>query len=730
MSADSHSHFPSHPRVVPADMHPPTRRDFLKNCASGLMVWVVLGPTLGAQESEASYPITIKVRPKDSADFNAFLRIGEDGHVTCFTGKIEMGQGPITSLPQMLAEELDVSLDDVEIIMGDTDLCPYDQGTWGSMTTRIFGPQWRAAGAAARGVLLELAAESLHVPVAQLTVHLGVVEDSKDPSRRVTYGQLTKGKKIERWLTVPPVLKKPSEFKLVGKPLLRRDARDKVTGKAQYAGDLRLPGMLYASVLRPPAHGAKLLQVDTSALRGIEGIVLVQEPGLVAVLHELPDMAEEALGKLRAEFEPSPSQLDDRNIYDHLEHANLAARVVKQNGNIEQGRARTVQLYEATYLNAYVAHAAMETHTALARMENGKMTVWASTQNPFGVRAEIAKTLSLPEPQVRVITPFVGGGFGGKSFNLQAVEAARLAKATGRPVQVMWTREEEFFNDTFRSAAVVKVQSGLDDAGRIAFWDYDVRFAGDRGSDLLYDVADNRISAVGNFSGPPGFHPFAVGAWRAPGCNTNAFARESHIDHLAGLAGADPIEFRLRHLTNPRAIRVLKAVAGQWDWKPAKGVSGRGLGVAIGLDSGTYVATIAEVAVDPKEGKVTVKRVLCVQEMGLVINPAGAKIQMEGCITMGMGYALAEEIHFKAGVILDTNFDTYSIPRFSWLPKIETMILDADDSPPQGGGEPAIIVMGAVLANAVHDATGARLLELPMTPDRIKAALQVASKKK
>ncbi len=722
MSAGS----PSHSKAGPAGMCPPSRRDFLKNCASGLMVWIVLGPTLGAQQTEASFPVTVKVRPKDGADFNAFLRIGEDGRVTCFTGKIEMGQGPVTSLPQMLAEELDVSLDDVDIVMGDTELCPYDQGTWGSMTTRNFGPTWRAAGAAARGALLELAAEALHVPVTQLTIQAGMVTDAKDRSRKITYGQLTKGKRIERQVTVPPILKQPAEFKLIGKPLLRRDAREKVTGKAQYAGDIRLPGMLYASVLRPPAHGAKLRQVDVSAAQAIEGIVVVQEPGLVAVLHELPDVAEEALGKLHAEFEPSPSQLDDRNIYEYLAHADLKARVVTQNGSIEQGRARSTRLLETTYLNAYVAHAAMETHTALARLEGDKMTVWASTQNPFGAREEIAKVLGFTVPNVRVITPFVGGGFGGKSFNLQAVEAARLAKATGRPVQVRWTREEEFFNDTFRPAAVVKVQSGLDAAGRIAFWDYDVRFAGDRGSDLLYDVADQLITAVGNFSGPPGYHPFAVGAWRAPGCNTNAFARESHIDQLAGLAGVDPIEFRLRHLINPRALRVLKAVAEHWDWQPAQGVSGRGLGVAIGLDSGTYVATIAEVVVDPKSGKVAVKRVLCVQEMGLVINPAGAKLQMEGCITMGMGYALAEEVHFKAGAILDTNFDTYNIPRFSWLPKIETVILEADDSPPQGGGEPAIIVMGAVLANAIHDATGARLLALPMTPDRIKAALRAS----
>lgn len=699
----------------------PARRDFLKNCASGLSVWVVLGPNLGAQESEGSAPV--RAMPKNVADFNVYLRIDENGRVTCFTGKIEMGQGPISSLPQMMAEELDVALDDVDIVMGDTDLCPYDQGTWGSLTTRTFGPLWRAAGAAARAVLLELAAESWQVPVTQLAVAAGVITDTKNPSRTITYGQLTKGKRIDRQVTVPPALKQPAEFKLVGKPLLRRDARDKVTGKAQYTGDLRLPGMLYASILRPPAHGAKLKQVDATAAQAIEGTIIVQEPGLVAVLHERPDVAEAALEKLRAEFEPSPSRLDDRNIYDHLTRSEVKPKVVTQNGSLDAGRARATRQLETTYLNAYVAHAAMETHTALARLEDGKMTVWASTQNPFGVRAEVAKVLGVPETSVRVITPYVGGGFGGKSFNLQAVEAARLAQATRRPVQVRWSREEEFFNDTFRPAAVVKVAAGLDAAGRIAFWDYEVRFAGDRGSDLLYDVVDHRITAVGNFNGPAGVHPFGVGAWRAPGCNTNAFAREFHISQLAVLAGADPIEFRLSHLTNPRALGVLKAAAEAWGWQPATGVSGRGLGVAIGLDTGTYVATIAEVAVDRSSGKITVKRVLCAQEMGLVVNPQGAKMQMEGCITMGMGYALTEQVRFKAGALLDTNFDTYELPRFSWLPKIETVILNKPDEPSRGGGEPAIIVMGAVLANAVYDATGARLLELPMTPERVKAAL-------
>ncbi|PTX96506.1 molybdopterin cofactor-binding domain-containing protein [Opitutus sp. ER46] len=702
----------------------PSRRDFLKQLGGGLMIWIVANELAFAAESEAARPM--RARPKIPTDFNAFLRIGEDGRVTCFTGKIEMGQGPVTSLPQMLAEDLDVPVDAVDIVMGDTDLCPFDAGTWGSLTTRSFGPLWRAAATEARGVLLELAAVALAVPVAELVVEQGVVYVRADRARHVSYGQLTKGQRIERRLDVKPVLKTPAEFKIMGRPLLRRDARDKVTGKTQYTGDLRLPGMLYARPLRAPAHGATLKSVDFADARAIAGVQVVQERDLVAVLHALPDVAEDALGKVKAEWTPSPSTLNDRTIFEHLEKAAVPARVAASGGSLDAGRKRAARTLSGRYLNAYVAHAAMETHTALARIEGDKATVWASTQNPFGAREEIADAVGFPVERVRVITPFVGGGFGGKSANQQAVEAARLAKATGRPVQVMWTREEEFFLDTFRPAAVVRIDSGLDAAGNVAFWDYEVRFAGDRGAAHFYSFANHRTTSVGNFSGPAGVHPFRVGAWRAPGCNTNSFARELHLNRLAALAGVDQVEFRFRHLTDPRMIRVLKAAAEKANWQPAKGPSGRGFGVALGIDSGSYVATIAEVAVDRATGAVQVKRVVCAQEMGVVVNPQGATIQMEGCIMMGLGYALTEEVRFDAGAVQDTNFDGYTIPRFSWMPKIETLIVPADDIPAQGGGEPAIIVMGGALANAVHDATGVEIDRLPMTRERISAAIRGA----
>jgi isoquinoline 1-oxidoreductase len=710
--------------VTPPTLFPQTRRDFLKRLGGGVIVFVTIGNLATAQEAfrEAGER---RARPGLPSDFNAFLHIGEDGRVTCFTGKIEMGQGPITSLPQMLADELEVPLDSVDIIMGDTDLCPWDMGTFGSMTTRFFGPALRTAAAEAKAVLLELAAESLQVPAAQLVTKDGVISEAQNPGRQITYGQLAKGQKIERHLTVKPSLKDVSQFKVMGKPVLRRDAHEKVTGGAKYSADIRLPGMLYAKVLRPPAHGAKLKSVDTAPAKAIAGIQVVQDGDFVAVLHELPDVAANALEQVKAEFDVPPSNVNDRTIFDHLLSVAPGANVLNQGGDLEQGRQRSTRKFPTTYLNSYVAHAAMEPHAALARIEGGKATVWASTQNPFGARDEIARALGFEAPNVRVITPFVGGGFGGKTFNLQAIEAARLAQAVGRPVQVMWSREEEFFNDTFRPAAIVKIDSGIDAAGKMAFWDYEVFYAGDRGAAQFYTVPNHRTASHGSgWQGPKGSHPFGTGAWRAPGNNTNTFARESQIDLMAVAAGTDPVEFRLQQLSDSRMIRVLKAAAARFGWTPAKPASRRGYGVACGIDAGAYVATIAEVAVDAANGTVQVKRVVCAQEMGIVINPEGATIQMEGCIMMGLGYALAEEIHFEGGKILDTNFDTYRLPRFSWMPRIETVLVAANEIPPQGGGEPAIVVMGAVIANAVYDATGARLLQLPMTPERIKAALK------
>jgi isoquinoline 1-oxidoreductase len=694
---------------------PLTRRDFLKTAGGGIVIlfWVGKITDLEAQTRGRGYP----------EDFNAYLKISADGKVTCFTGKIEMGQGIVTSLAQMLADELDVSLESVEMVMGDTSVCPWDMGTFGSMSTRFFGPPLRAAGAEARSVLMELAAERFGTTPDKLSATNGVIFDRSRQDQRVTYAQLAEGKTIVRHAKQKPALKTPSEFKVMGKEVLRRDAAAKVTGKAKYAGDMRLPDMLYARILRPPAHGAKLKYVDMAAAEKVEGAQVVREGDLVAVLHKNFDEAGAALEKVQAAFDEPEVKVDDETIFEYLLANSGQGREVDKGGSLESGAQLAEMVVEQKYLDGYVAHAALETHSALAQVEGNKATVWASTQAPFTVRDQIASAIGFAPADVRVVTPFVGGGFGGKVSGQQAVEAARLAKLCGKPVQVTWTRGEEFFYDTFRPAAVVKIKSGITKTGKIVLWDYSVFFAGDRGARHFYEIPNHRtLSTGGGFGGGANPHPFGTGAWRAPGANTNTFARESQIDILAAKAGMDPVEFRLQNLKDERMIRVLKTAAEKFGWSAAKSPSGRGLGVACGIDSDSYVTHIVEVEVDKKSGSVRVKRVVCAQDMGLCINPAGSKIQIEGCITMGLGYALAEHVRFKGGKILDSNFDTYQIPRFSWLPKIETVIIKADDAPAHGGGEPAIISMGAVIANAIHDAIGTRIVQLPLDRERVKKA--------
>jgi nicotinate dehydrogenase subunit B len=696
------------------------RRDFIKIAGGGVIVLVTVGPSaLLAQDRRRVYP----------EDLNAYLRIGEDGRVSVFTGKIEMGQGVMTSQAQMVAEELRVALGSVDIVMGDTDLCPWDMGTFGSLTTRMFGPYLRAAAAEARAVMLRLASETLGVPGADLAINDGVVSVPGRPSKKVTYGELAKGRRILRTVDDKAVLRKPAELTVMGTSPRRFDAQAKVTGGAKYAGDVRRPGMLYACVLRPPAHGAKLTRVDTSAAAKLPGVTVVDEDGLVAVLHADQEAAAKALARIDASWERPAPPFDTETVFDHLVKAAGPGEVASAKGDVAAARQAAARVFESTYHKGYVAHAAMEPHTATAEFEGGKVTIWSSTQTPFPTRDRIAKELGLPAEKVRVITPFVGGGFGGKSAGLQASDAARLARITGKPVQVRFSRPEEFFYDTFDPAAVVELATAVDADGKFTLWDYHVIAAGDRGAELFYDAPNVSIRVSGAWRGEgTGLHLFGVGPWRAPGANMNVFAKESQVDIMAAASHIDPVELRLRNLTDPRMRKVLQAAADAFGWKPrvAPAGTGRGRGVACGIDAGSYVTLMADVTVDRGTGTVRVDRVVAAQEMGVVVNPEGAKMQIEGCVTLGLGYALAEELRFRGGEILDRNLDTYHIPRFSWVPRIETVLVRNDELAPQGGGEPAIVPMGAVIANAVFDAIGVRFYRLPMTAERVRAALAKA----
>jgi isoquinoline 1-oxidoreductase len=693
------------------------RRDFLKALGGGIIIFLYSGIPAYAQRSKKS-----GASPPAPSDFNAYLRIGESGRVTCFTGKIEMGQGIVTALAQILAEELEVPLRSIDMTMGDTDLCPWDMGTFGSRSIKHFGPELREAAATAKAVLIELAAESLKVPKDRLATKDGMVFDRQGPDRKVSYAALAKGKSIEKRAGVKGVLKPLSEYTVSGKPVNRTDALEKVTGKALYAGDIRLPEMLYAKILRPRAHGATLSSVDLSEAEKAEGVQIVRDSDFIAVLHAHPDAAERALGKIKVEFRVPKDEVDDRTIFDALAKKKIWGETVAAEGSQARGKRVSKVLFNETYRTRYVAHAPIEPHTATAMVEKDKITIWASTQRPFGAREEVAGAMGVPTENVRIVTPFVGGGFGGKTRGRQIVEAAKLAKAAGKPVQVAWSRQEEFFYDTFQPAAIVKIDSGLDGSNRISFWDYTVYFAGSRESHAFYTIPDIRTVSHGSWQDSEGVHPFEVGAWRAPGCNTNTFARESHIDVMAARAGQDPVKFRLGHLRDKRMRKVLEAAADGFGWSSGKFPSGKGRGVACSIYQGTCVTAMAEVRVDEESKKIKVQRLVCSVDMGKIINPQGAKLQIEGCLTMGLGYALTEEIRFSGREVLDQNFDTYEIPRFSWVPEIETVLVDNPEVPPQGCGEPAITCVGAVIANAVFDATGIRMRELPMTPERIEEA--------
>ena len=445
--------------IVPGEMK---RRDFFGAAGAGLFVF------FGADLAEGQEPGRLPGRQSGPTDFNAYLKIGADGRVTCFAGKVELGQGAMTELAGALAEELDVALDTVDAVMGDTDLCPYDMGTFGSMCTPLLWPAVRRAGAEARAVLVQMASERLQVPASQLQVQAGIIRESGKPSNAVTYGQLVEGKRIERHLADVPV--KAAGFKVIGTSLRRKDGPDKVTGKAQYAGDLLLPGMLHAAILRPPAHGATLKSADTSAAEKLSGVRVVKDGGMIAVLDERPDIAVAALGKIKAEWENAPAGPDDKTIFDHIQKTAPQPRVVGQSGDLAEGERLAASVIEETYLNSYVAHAPIETHSATAQIEDGKVTVWASSQAPFQVQRAVAAALGVPAEKVRIISRYVGGGFGGKTEADQGVEAARLAKITGKPVQVVYSRQEEFFYDRFRPAAVMKIRAGVA-GGKIVLWE-------------------------------------------------------------------------------------------------------------------------------------------------------------------------------------------------------------------------------------------------------------------
>jgi len=693
------------------------RRDFFKVLGGGIAVFCLLDRTLTGQEAGRSGHRSGTSLPQD---ISAWLHVNENGDVTVFTGKVEVGQNIRASLTQAVAEELRVTPGSVSLLMGDTDRVPFDMGTFGSRTTPTMNPQLRRAAAAAREVLIGLAADAWKVDPAKLTAASGSITDP-DSHRRASYAELAHGRELAKVIPAEEPLTPAAKWKVMDQPLGKVTGREIVTGRHRYPSDIRLPEMLYGKVLRPPSFGASLSSFDASKAQQMPGVTVVHDGDFVGVAAPNLRVAQDALAALSAEWKSTPAQTSSDDLFEYLK--NHAGTGEERNGHVvgsvEKGLSDASLHLKQTYTVAYIAHAPLEPRAAVAEWKDGKLTVWTGTQRPFGVRGELAEAFRLPEDHVRVIMPDMGSGYGGKHTGEAAVEAARLAQAVQRPVKLVWTREEEFTRAYFRPAGVIEVSAGLSSDGSITAWEFHNYNSGAAAIGTLYNIPNQRIQ----------FHsvdsPLRQGSYRSLAATANHFARESFMDELAQLAKMDPLEFRLKNLTEERFRAALEAAAEKFGWGQMKSHPGRsttedrtlrGQGIAGGFDKGGYVATCAEVAVDSTTRQVRVVRVVTAFDCGAVVNPDGLRNQIEGANTMGIGGALFEAIQFANGRILNPRFAQYRVPRFSDAPAMEVVLIDRKAVPSAGAGETPIVGIAPAIGNAIFAATGKRLRALPMAP--------------
>jgi nicotinate dehydrogenase subunit B len=691
------------------------RRDFFKILGAGIAVFAIAKDALAVQETAPGHrSFHNEELPKD---INAWLHVGEDGSITGFTGKAEIGQNIRTALAQTIADELRVPFENVRMVTADTALTPFDAGTFGSRTTPTITPQLRRVAAAARDLLVGVAAKEWNVAPAGLVAADAKVSDPAS-GRSLKYAELARGKTLARNLPAEDPITPATQWTIAGKAIPKADARAFVTGKHQYTSDLRPAGMLYGRVLRPPSFGATLTSCDDSAAKVMTGVVVVHDGDFVGVAAPSAHEAQRALDTIHAQWKEVP-QISNKELFSYLKQ-NAAAksedRFRKQKGSVEEGLASAAHRLDATYTVAYIAHAPLEPRAAVAQWADGKLTVWTGTQRPFANRDELAEVFHLPESSVRVIVPDTGSAYGGKHTSDAALEAARLARAAGRPVKVVWTREEEFTWAYFRPAGVIEVKSGIASDGTLNAWDFHNYHSGMSGIETSYDVANQRTE----------YHQVPLilrsGSYRGLAATANHFARETHMDALANAAKMDPLEFRMKNLSNARMRAVLEAATKSFGWPRKKTQEGQGFGIACGDEKGSYVATCAEIAVDKTSRAVRVVRLVEAFECGAIVNPDGLRNQVVGAMIQGLGGALFEAVEFENGRIKNPHFASYRVPRFRDVPEIEAVLLDRKDIPSAGAGETPIVAVAPAIGNAIFDATGIRLNSLPMVPNGLQSA--------
>lgn len=698
-----------------------TRREFFRVAGAGVIVALLVGDEAAAQRQRpGGFRQPGGGGPRE---IGAWLHIGEDSAVTVYTGKVEIGQNIRTSLTQVVSEELHTPVGNIRLVMADTAAVPFDVGTFGSRTTPTMAPQLRQAAAAAREVLLDLAAEKAKVERGTLTVAGGKVAGERgEPS--FTFGQLTKGQKLMKVIPAGVSTAKPEKWTVAGTSVPKVNGRALVTGAHQYASDTRRPGMLFGKVLRPPAFKAKLVSVDMKAAEAKAGLKVVHDGDFVGVVGPTEHDAAEGLALVKAEWQTTP-QVSAKDLFKHLKDTarggggggRFGGGGGGGQGSIDAGLKAATKTVKATYTVAYIAHVPLEPRAAVAEWDGDKVTVWTGTQRPFGVRGEVAGAFGIPQEKVRVVVPDMGSGYGGKHSGEAAVEAAKFAKAVGKPVKLVWTREEEFTWAYFRPAGLIEVSAGAKADGTLTAWEFHNYNSGPSAVRTPYTVPNVRTE----------FHaadtPLRQGAYRALASTANNFARESVMDELAHAVGMDPLAFRLKNLKDDRLRAVLEAAAKQFGWGKAKAVANHGFGLACGTEKGSFVATCAEVAIEEAKGnkQVRVVRVVTAFECGAVLNPDHLKNQVEGAVVMGLGGALFEHIDFADGKVLNPHFADYRLPRFRDAPVLETVLLNRKDLPSAGAGETPIIGIAPAVGNAIFAAAGVRLRSMPMAPDGLEA---------
>ncbi|HYW47576.1 MAG TPA: molybdopterin cofactor-binding domain-containing protein [Bryobacteraceae bacterium] len=663
------------------------RRDFFTALGSGIAVLVVDDGE--AQESGGGF----RRGGGEAAPtaLSAWLHIGETGIVTVYTGKVEVGQNARTSLTQAVAEELRAPVDSIHMIMGDTSLTPFDGGTVGSQTTPRMWPQIQKAATTAREMLLDLASQKWMVDRTALSIANGKVAAG---SRSAGFGELTNGQKLTRTIPTSAALRPAAEWKVGGTSVAKVNGREIVTGAHKYAYDVKRPGMLYGKVLHPPSFGAALESLDGSAAEAMPGVKVVHEGNFVGVTAPDPQTAENALATLKAEWKQLAAEASSRDVFAYFKKTALGAP--EDNPRL------------TSYTVAYIAHVPLEPRAAVAEWDGGKLTVWTGSQRPFGVRSELAGVFGVPEDSVRVIMPDTGSGYGGKHQGDAAVEAARLAKAAGKPVKRNWTREEEMTWAYFRPGGIIDAGAKVNPDGTIAEWEFHNYNSGPSGLNTPYDIPTRREQAHQSKT------PLRQGSYRGLAATANHFVRESYMDELAHSVKMDPLDFRLKNAKNDRLRNVIQAAAEKFGWQSRKKTAGRGFGIAAGFEKGGYVATCAEVGVT--NGAVKVLRVVEAFECGAVVNPEHLRNQVDGAIAMGIGGALFEQIDFADNKIQTNRLSRYRVPRFNDMPVIESVLLDRKDIVSAGAGETPIVGIAPAIGNAIFDATGQRIRTMPMAP--------------